>query len=137
MYNFDPYNVLLSIATNIPVLLMTAFVLQGHRYKHLLVAWETDAVVEISIRYSMKHTQTSFSISVYIYSPEAENHNTLQRSGVVSVVELGQEVCGTLRLGLVEVAHDVRLLLPDVDGLLQLHLPLQHRSERSDHRRSR
>ncbi len=30
MYNFDPYNVLLAIATNIPVLLMTAFVLQGH-----------------------------------------------------------------------------------------------------------
>ncbi len=30
MYNFDPYNVLLSIATNIPVLLMTAFVIQGH-----------------------------------------------------------------------------------------------------------
>ncbi len=31
MDNFDPYNVLLSIATNIPVLLMTAFVLQGHK----------------------------------------------------------------------------------------------------------
>ncbi len=30
MYNFDSYNVLLSIATNIPVLLMTALVLQGH-----------------------------------------------------------------------------------------------------------
>ncbi len=30
MYNFDSYNVLLSIATNIAVLLMTAFVLQGH-----------------------------------------------------------------------------------------------------------
>ncbi len=30
MYNFDSYNVLLSISTNIPVLLMTAFVLQGH-----------------------------------------------------------------------------------------------------------
>ncbi len=30
MDNFDSYNVLLSIATNIPVLLMTAFVLQGH-----------------------------------------------------------------------------------------------------------
>ncbi len=30
MDNFDPYNVLLSIATNIPVLLMTAFVLLGH-----------------------------------------------------------------------------------------------------------
>ncbi len=30
IYNFEPYNVLLAIATNIPVLLMTAFVLQGH-----------------------------------------------------------------------------------------------------------
>ncbi len=30
MDNFDPYNVLLAIATNIPVLLMTGFVLQGH-----------------------------------------------------------------------------------------------------------
>ncbi len=44
MYNFDSYNVLLSIATNIPVLLMTAFVLQGHIYilsffeKHLISA---------------------------------------------------------------------------------------------------
>ncbi len=28
--NFDTYNVFLAIATNIPVLLMTAFVLQGH-----------------------------------------------------------------------------------------------------------
>ncbi len=28
--NFDPYNVLLPIATNIHVLLMTAFVLQSH-----------------------------------------------------------------------------------------------------------
>ncbi len=30
MDNFDPYNVFLDIATNIPVLVMTAFVLQGH-----------------------------------------------------------------------------------------------------------
>ncbi len=29
-YHFDPYNVFLAIAANIPVLLMTAFVLQGH-----------------------------------------------------------------------------------------------------------
>ncbi len=29
-YNFEPYNVLLSIATNIAVLLITAFVLQRH-----------------------------------------------------------------------------------------------------------
>ncbi len=31
MDNFDPYNVLFTIDTNIPVLLMTAFVLQGHK----------------------------------------------------------------------------------------------------------
>ncbi len=35
MDNIDPYNVLLSIATNIPVLLMTAFVLQGHMINDL------------------------------------------------------------------------------------------------------
>ncbi len=47
MYNFDPYNVLLAIATNIPVLLMTAFVLQGHIYvytqircERVLIHWE-------------------------------------------------------------------------------------------------
>ncbi len=30
MDNFDPYNVLLAIAANKPVLLMTGLVLQGH-----------------------------------------------------------------------------------------------------------
>ncbi len=29
--HFDPYNVILSIATNIPVLPVSVFVLQGHR----------------------------------------------------------------------------------------------------------
>ncbi len=32
MYNFEPYNALLDISTNINVLLMTASVLQGHVY---------------------------------------------------------------------------------------------------------
>ncbi len=35
VYTFDPYSVLLAIATNIAVLLMTAFVLQGHIYFNL------------------------------------------------------------------------------------------------------
>ncbi len=41
MYKFDPYNVLLAIATNIPVLLMTGFVVQGHisLYYRLTVFW--------------------------------------------------------------------------------------------------
>ncbi len=32
-YNFEPYNVLLIITTNIAVLLMTTFVLQAHIYE--------------------------------------------------------------------------------------------------------
>ncbi len=38
MYNFDSYNVFLVIATNIPVLLMTAFVLQEHLYRIFFVS---------------------------------------------------------------------------------------------------
>ncbi len=30
IYHFDPYNVFLATATNIPVLLKTGFVVQGH-----------------------------------------------------------------------------------------------------------
>ncbi len=33
MYNFDPYNVLLAIATNTPQRLKTGFVVQGHIYE--------------------------------------------------------------------------------------------------------
>ncbi len=36
MDNFDPYNVLLTIATNISVLLMTGFVIQGHIWEDKL-----------------------------------------------------------------------------------------------------
>ncbi len=32
MYNFDPYNVFLAFAANIPVWLMTGFVVQGHKW---------------------------------------------------------------------------------------------------------
>ncbi len=37
MNNFVSYNVLLVIATNIAVLLMTAFVLQGHIYYIIII----------------------------------------------------------------------------------------------------
>ncbi len=42
MDNFDPNNVLLATATNIPVLLITAFVLQGHIFWHLSACCSTD-----------------------------------------------------------------------------------------------
>ncbi len=32
IYNFDPYNVFMAIATNIPQRLKTGFVLQGHKW---------------------------------------------------------------------------------------------------------
>ncbi len=35
----DPYNVLLAIATNIPLLLMTGFVLQGHILVRNITSW--------------------------------------------------------------------------------------------------
>ncbi len=38
--NFDPYNVFLAIATNIPVLLKTGFVLQGHIYEWYSGNWQ-------------------------------------------------------------------------------------------------
>ncbi len=31
IYNFDPYNVLMAIVKNIPVLLMTGFVVRGNK----------------------------------------------------------------------------------------------------------
>ncbi len=37
MYTFDPYNVLLAIVTNISMLLMTAFVVQGHMYVYIYI----------------------------------------------------------------------------------------------------
>ncbi len=36
IYNFDPYSVILAIATNIPQQLTTAFVVQGHKYQSSL-----------------------------------------------------------------------------------------------------
>lgn len=45
-------------------------------------------------------------------------------SWVVTGVELGQEVGAARLLALVEVAHDVGLLLPHVDRLLELHFAL-------------
>ncbi len=44
MYNFDPYNVLLGIATNIPMLFMTASVLQGHIY----LSHDTEAICNVN-----------------------------------------------------------------------------------------
>lgn len=48
----------------------------------------------------------------------------LYSSLVVSLVEFGQEVGGARFFRLVEIAHYVGLLLPDVDRFLKFHFPL-------------
>ncbi len=52
MDNFDSYNVLLAIATNIPVLLMTAFVLQGHICDLMIIYYNNDVCTDL---YTHKH----------------------------------------------------------------------------------
>lgn len=47
----------------------------------------------------------------------------------MTAVEFGKEVSGTSLLRLVEVAHYVGLLLPDVDGFLELHLTLEFKKQ--------
>ncbi len=64
MYNFDPYNVLLSIATNIPVLLMTAFVLQGHIWVKMII--ET-FVILFKTCYGLKFDQITCKIFIRIF----------------------------------------------------------------------
>ncbi len=46
MYNFEPYNILLTIATKIAVLLMTASVLQGHIFKIYIFKQDAQLITE-------------------------------------------------------------------------------------------
>ncbi len=65
MYNFDPYNVLLAIAINIPVLLMTAFVLQGH----ILVMYQLMVYCITSVVRSLflEKKETRMNLIAYIF----------------------------------------------------------------------
>lgn len=60
----------------------------------------------------------------------------IDSSRVVTPVEFGQEVSWTRLLSLVEIAHYVGLLLPDVDGLLEFHFPLRMSEHTGDCKRS-
>ncbi len=66
MYNFDPYNVLLSIATNIPVLLMTAFVLQGHISDNS-GCWESDVRIQTQTHHQSWQKQQKRSQMMQLY----------------------------------------------------------------------
>ncbi len=69
MDNFDPYNVLLSIATNIPVLLMTAFVLQAHIYIYIYTVAE---------KCKTNHNSENNNVSEIINNNKSEKTRTNQ-----------------------------------------------------------
>lgn len=54
----------------------------------------------------------------------SEVSTQLHSSWVMTPVEFGQEVSGARFLSLVEIAHYVGLLLPDMDCFLEFHFPL-------------
>lgn len=53
-------------------------------------------------------------------------------SWVVTMVEFGQEVGAARLLALMEIAHYVGLLLPDVDRFLELHFALGRDATEAD-----
>ncbi len=54
MDNFDPYNVLLAIATNIPQRLKTGFVLQNHQYSTLFLFLLSEIYIRgVSVKFSV------------------------------------------------------------------------------------
>ncbi len=55
MDNTDPYNVFLAIVTNIPVLRMTAFVLQGH------ISIKSDTI-QLKVHRKTKHENTKHTL---------------------------------------------------------------------------
>ncbi len=52
MNNFDPYNVFLAIATNIPQRLKTAFLVQGHTHIHIHILIHTYIYIYIDSHYN-------------------------------------------------------------------------------------
>ncbi len=53
--NFDPYNVLLTIATNISVPLMTGFVVHGHIYAyHCLIGLQSSVQCSVTVTGALK-----------------------------------------------------------------------------------
>ncbi len=56
MYNFDSYNVLLVIATNIAVLLMTASVLHAHIFIYLYINITQDYPIQTNVLHESVNT---------------------------------------------------------------------------------
>ncbi len=77
MDNFEPYNVLLSIATNIPVLLMTAFVLQGHICNALQINLILKSIWKAYCSFVAVGVSAHQCVVLSSSSPEAVDHQLL------------------------------------------------------------
>ncbi len=67
MDNFDPYNVLLAIATNIPVLLMTAFVLQGPfptRHKRVKTVYYVLSTAHLNFKVQTQSSKATYNVTL-------------------------------------------------------------------------
>ncbi len=101
MYNFDSYNVLLAIDTNIPVLLMTAFVLQTHTHTHIFFQFKWGCVIlspntDINIFFPCSR-QVQYSRCVYSErdSMDVCIINTLKRFHTQSLFSMGSGSMGS------------------------------------------
>ncbi len=92
MYNFDPYNVLLSIATNIPVLLMTAFVLQGHIYILSLVLMSSEDNLPHNVSFTMLFAMRHRIALKSNFTPPPSGHNFMEQDLVADLDTLS---CGS------------------------------------------
>ncbi len=100
MDNFEPYNVLLSIATNIPVLLMTAFVLQGHK-----------------CFYNASRKQLSMTKIIFC---KRNGHMCLISSRRDGGADLACAVCSSFLLQLSSVSHtEEGMIVPSRSALLK------------------
>ncbi len=69
MDNFDPYSVLLAIATNIPQRLMTASVLQGHIYMIFHIIFPLLFILYVILGYVfISKRSENVSISVFLHT---------------------------------------------------------------------
>ncbi len=67
MYNFEPYNVLLAIAANIPQRLKTGFVLKGHIY--IFNICFIDSVILIIKLYDTYMHNINYQIVEFLWIP--------------------------------------------------------------------
>ncbi len=81
--NFDPYNVFLAIATNIPQRLKTGFVVQGHIYEWYSGNWQHKLQYRsyqiYFLPYFVIKMENVFVVYIYIYTDCTINNHKIDK----------------------------------------------------------